>query len=325
MSNFEASDTPASAGLTAGQMMRAAREAKGLHLAVLSVHLKVSVRQLEALEADEHQRFKGVAFERALAQSVCRHLGIDPAPVLAALPHAAAMPAIEPVGLQTRRPAVRATPRAASAGKGVSRQVLVLALLMVLGAAALIWWPAPLREATPVSEELQDPAQAAVPMGQASNPIEQTAPAEPPASSPATEASVPKPAPATAALPAPAASVPQAAASLASPRAPAPAAAPAVVASAPVAAASSPSMATAGASALSIRLVADAWVEVRDSQGRMALRRIVKAGEALDLSPSAPLFVYVGKADSAELRWQGQAVDLAPHTRNNEARLQLKP
>ena len=328
MSTFEASDTPAPAGPTAGQMLRAAREAKGLHLAVLSVHLKVSVRQLEALEADEHQRFKGVAFERALAQSVCRHLGIDPAPVLAALPHAAPVQAIEPVGLETRRQAVRAAPRNGS-GKGVSRQVLVLALLMVLGAAALIWWPSPERQTPQASEEAQDPAQAAVPMGQASDPMELATPSNPAEQAAASpEASQPKPL-ATPAVAVPAAPAPQPAASAVPARAPASVA---VVTATPVAAAAAPastpasqSVAAAGASALSIRLSADAWVEVRDSQGRMPVRRMVKAGEVLDLSPSAPLFVYVGKADSAQLRWQGQPVDLAPHTRNNEARLQLKP
>jgi len=318
----EASASCASGSPSAGQMLRAAREAKGLHLAVLSVHLKVSVRQLEALEAGEHQRFKGVAFERALAQSVCRHLGIDPAPVLAALPHATSMPAIAPVGLQNRRPAVRTAPRPSSAGKGVSRQVLVLALLMLLGAGALIWWPLPERQAHPVSEELQDPAQAAVPLGQASHPMEPSTPSETAASSPQAEGAASLPAPA---LPVAAASALQPAAVATPVRAAASAVAPVAAAVVPSSPAASQGAAASGVSTLSIRLRADAWVEVRDSQGRMPVKRMVKAGEVLDLSTSAPVFVYLGKADSTELRWQGQPVELQPYTRNNEARLQLKP
>ena len=54
-------------------------------------------------------------------------------------------------------------------------------------------------------------------------------------------------------------------------------------------------------------------------------KRVVKAGEVLQLDVSAPLFVYVGHADTTELRWRGQVVDLKPHTQNNEARLQIKP
>jgi cytoskeleton protein RodZ len=38
-----------------GGIMRSAREKAGLHLAVLSVNLKVSIKQLEALEADQFQ------------------------------------------------------------------------------------------------------------------------------------------------------------------------------------------------------------------------------------------------------------------------------
>ncbi|MEN9889658.1 MAG: hypothetical protein RL559_1695 [Pseudomonadota bacterium] len=316
MSTFDASDPSAAAGPTAGQMLRAAREAKGLHLAVLSVHLKVSVRQLEALEADDHAHFKGVAFERALAQSVCRQLGIDPVPVLAALPHAAPVRAIEPVGLHSRRPAVTSPPRNNS-GKGLSRQVLVLAVLMLLGAAALVWWPSSERKAEGVVEEMPDPAQAAVPMGQASDPMAMVEPAS--AASAAASTARDTAPPAVPAAPTPAAS---AGASVALPSAqPASSARPA----APVPSAAAAPAAADAAHSLTIRLRADAWIEVRDSQGQMPVKRTVKAGETLALSPSAPLFVYVGKADSAELRWQGQAVDLQPHARNNEARLQLKP
>jgi hypothetical protein len=71
---------------TAGQLLREARLKAGVHLAVLSVTLKVPVRQLEALEADQLDLAKGAVFLRGLASSVCRHLNTDPAPILALLP-----------------------------------------------------------------------------------------------------------------------------------------------------------------------------------------------------------------------------------------------
>lgn len=300
---------------SAGQMLRTAREAQGLHLAVLSVNLKVSVRQLEALEADQHDAFKGATFVRALAQSVCRQLKIDPAPVLVALPQAAAPKTLEPVSLASRQAAAHPSARSTSseAGKGLSRQVLLLAVMMLLGAAALIWWPNQSKEIS--TEEAQDPAQAAVPMGQASNPEEALVAASPesPASalafmpaSPAVSAQVP------AAAPVASASVP--------------AATPArVPASSPVLPVAASAVSGAEVSPLLLRLTADAWVEVRDNRGQMAVKRVVKAGETLKLDAVAPLFVYVGRSDSAELSWQGKPVDLKPHTQNNEARLQLKP
>ena len=57
---------------TAGQLLRQARQKTGMHLAVLSVTLKVPVRQLEALEADELDPGKGPVFYRGLASSMCR-------------------------------------------------------------------------------------------------------------------------------------------------------------------------------------------------------------------------------------------------------------
>ena len=69
-----------------GAIMRAAREKEGIHLAVLSVNLKVSIKQLEALEADHFLQLQEPVFARALAAKVCRFLKIDSEPVLALMP-----------------------------------------------------------------------------------------------------------------------------------------------------------------------------------------------------------------------------------------------
>lgn len=74
------------ATLTAGQMMRNARESAGLHVAALAVSMKIPVKKLEALEADRLDLLHDAVFVRALASSVCRSLKIDPAPVLNKLP-----------------------------------------------------------------------------------------------------------------------------------------------------------------------------------------------------------------------------------------------
>jgi len=59
---------------TAGQMMRAARERRGMHIAVLAAAIKVPQRKLEALEADRYEELPDITFARALAQAVCRAL-----------------------------------------------------------------------------------------------------------------------------------------------------------------------------------------------------------------------------------------------------------
>jgi cytoskeleton protein RodZ len=53
--------------LSAGALLRQARERSGLHIGALSVSLKVPVQRLEALEADRYDLLPGPVFIRALA------------------------------------------------------------------------------------------------------------------------------------------------------------------------------------------------------------------------------------------------------------------
>lgn len=314
----------ASATPTAGQMLRAAREARGLHLAVLSVNLKVSVRQLEALEADRHEALKGAAFVRALALSVCRQLKLDPGAVMAALPKGDAPKVLEPVAKVAAHSPVRSSSRQRS-NKGLSRQVLLLAVLMLAGVAALVWWPHIQWPETSRNDPVASNQPAPEVMGQAQNPEQTPAEAAPAGSVP--EAS-PASAPALAAASAPQtrpASEPVT--TSASPSASKPALTPLATASA-APAASTPSGAPVRSSVsapLVLRLKADAWVEIRDKFRGVALKRQVKAGEVLELDLQAPVFVYTSRADHTELQWQGKAVDVSGNTLNNELRIQIKP
>ena len=79
---------------TAGAMLKAARQRAGLHVAVLAATIKVAPAKLEALEQDRYDQLPNATFTRALAQSVCRSLKVDPRPVLALLPQVEA-PALE--------------------------------------------------------------------------------------------------------------------------------------------------------------------------------------------------------------------------------------
>ncbi|MFM7024485.1 MAG: helix-turn-helix domain-containing protein [Limnohabitans sp.] len=306
--SFEMQPEQAVRSPSAGQMLRAAREARGMHLAMLSVNLKVSVRQLEALEADQYDAFKGITFVRALAQSVCRHLKTDPAPVLQALPRGDAPQALQPVALEAHRTTV-VTDSQPGTGIAMSRQVLLLAVLMLAVAGALIWWPGSRPDALRMVEKIQDTTPVAVPMGQAASDAIEAVPAmAPPPPTPAATASVavlavsPKP---------------QAAASLPLPTVATPVVSPVPVASqGPVAPKETP---------LVIKVSADTWISVRDNHGQTAIRRQVRAGETVNLDLAAPLFVYAGRAEGVELSWRGKPVDLKPHTQNNEVRLQIKP
>jgi cytoskeleton protein RodZ len=73
-------DAPSPAPPRAGRrLLRAAREKQGLHIAALAAAIKVSPRKLDALENDRWHELPDATFVRALAQTVCRTLKIDPA------------------------------------------------------------------------------------------------------------------------------------------------------------------------------------------------------------------------------------------------------
>ena len=85
--NESSSATSGTAGhITAGGLLRQARQAQGLHIAALAAAIKVVPRKLELLESDQYAGLPDATFTRALAQAVCRHLKVDAAPVLALLP-----------------------------------------------------------------------------------------------------------------------------------------------------------------------------------------------------------------------------------------------
>ena len=95
---------------TAGGAAAPGARGQGLHIAALAAAIKVTPRKLEALETDRFDELPDATFTRALAQTVCRTLKIDAAPVLGA----AAAAARAPAGAGRRRPE-RAVPRPARA------------------------------------------------------------------------------------------------------------------------------------------------------------------------------------------------------------------
>ena len=126
---------------SAGSLLRRAREAEGLHIAALAVVLKVPVKKIEALEADRLHELPDIVFVRALASSVCRALKIASGPILALLP----------LSSQPKLKAVESGTQASYRVKGLrsehrvwdqlSRPYWVAIFLLVIGLAALIFWP----------------------------------------------------------------------------------------------------------------------------------------------------------------------------------------
>jgi cytoskeleton protein RodZ len=68
---------------------------------------------------------------------------------------------------------------------------------------------------------------------------------------------------------------------------------------------------------------ADAWVEVRDANGKVIFSRLNPAGSAQDVQGEAPLQVVIGNAPKVHLSVDGKAMELGARTSSNVARLSL--
>ena len=298
-----------SASKSAGEMLREARQAKGLHIAALAASIKVSQRKLELLEADKISELPDATFARALAQTVCRSLKIDPAPVLAALPQAPGY-RLEGVdeGINTPfrdRPG-RHEPTDFSA---IASPAVWAPALIVMAALAVYLLP---------SDWVAN-LQGAI-SGQRSAPPSELVPVSVPASAPVVPdvAVVVDPVPVDLAA---AASAPALAASDAEDPLIALDAGPTVLAVPPTSESSSPAPV---AGPLQVKAAQLSWVEVVDSRSQVLVSRMLQPGETVVLDGAMPFKLKLGNAAATEVAFRGQAVDLAASTRDNVARLELK-
>lgn len=285
-----------------GAMLRAAREAQGLHIAALAAAIKVSPRKLDALENDRWHELPDATFTRALAQTVCRSLKLDSRPILDQLPSAA------PVVLATNDAGLNEPFRDRPGREGPS---------IVAGAVRpMVWGAAVIILASVLVYVLPPNLWAWLPFGQSVAPkvakeVAAVAPYVPPAaatSEPTSSLTSTQPTPAPARPPSELAgetvfSVPAAQ-------------------SAPSAAA----LPVAGAASGLVQLrTSDAsWIDVRDGRGATLLSRTVLPGESVGLDGRLPIRLTIGNAAATQLGFRGQTVDLTSRTRDNVAHVELE-
>ncbi|MBC7994776.1 MAG: helix-turn-helix domain-containing protein [Rhizobacter sp.] len=286
---------PQQPAVTAGGLLRQARVAKGLHIAALATSIKVAPRKLELLESDRFDELPGATFTRALAQTVCRSLKIDAAPVLALLPLPVEQ-SLSHMSLGLNAP-FRDRPgrRVPSDLQFLKSPVLLGAVLLGLASVALyllpVGWIAELsQQPNVVSEPVPAPAMGSAPL------VTESASAPPFNASGVVEV----------------VGVVVAAS------------APAITASAPSAVASevvaSPARTTG---VLLLRTSAESWVEVIDGRGSPLLSRMLQPGETVGLDGASPLRVRIGNASATQVSFKGKPVILTP-TRDNVAKVELR-
>ena len=288
--------------VTAGKLIEEARKACGMHIAALAVALKVPVKKLEALEADDYATLPDIVFVRALASSVCRIIEIDPIPVLSLLPKSPS-PRLSgssdglnaPVKARFGK-SVGLSASSFSDPKATSFTFFFFVLILLVGALALYYYPQHKEQqsstlAAPVenvSRELAAAVNPKVPVESQPSPVA----ASMSSVQPVTDAPV---------LPVSSAQVP--------------------VIQTPASASSTPEKSSG---MLVLRARSESWVQVRDSAGAIALQKNIAAGESVTVGAPTPMTVVIGRADVTEVTIRGKPFDLVPVTRENVARFEVK-
>lgn len=286
----------------AGALIRTARESQGLHIAMLAASLKIPVKKLEALEADQYDLLPDTVFLRALASSVCRALKMDVAPVLAALPRNE-LPRIktDESGLNTVFNDA-ASKSANSLFTQITRPFGIAMIVIAIGIIiAVLGQP---KSFTPkVGTVNTDQTESTTPIfpSQASA-IERKQLKDPDvlmdAVTPDAAASMPL--------------IGQMQNVLAGSDAPA------KTVSMPVeVAANNPNV-------LHLQGHGSSWVEVIDAQGVVLLRKTLNTNEKISVSGKLPLSVVLGRSDLVVVTVRGQLFDTAQVAKNNVARFEVK-
>ncbi len=282
-----------------GRRLAEERRRQGLSVVDVGRQLKLTPRQVEALEADQYDRLPGNTFVRGFMRNYAKALHLDPEPLLAELE--GRLPEERPSAIL---PPIDNVPFA-SGKEGTWHRYLLLAALVLLVIPWLLYEtyrkqpvaPSPTPEAAlPVT-----PPTAARSQGFAGTSSSASAgnasalPSNPVVSSPG--------------IAAPAGAVTEGQAAAAEGQAPAP-------------------LETASSAATSgiVRLVfkKEAWVEIRDRNGQVLLSQINPAGTERQVQGTPPLSLVVGNATQVAVEYNGKPVDLAPHTRAEVARLVLE-
>lgn len=304
---------PSSPQLSAGQLLRRAREQQQLSIEQVAARLNLRPSLITDIEADNYDHLQIVAYRRGYLRAYARLLKLPEAEITAAHDRDnATVPSKEP-----HRPApLRPIKRPSRFGRVLFR-IVTLAIIIALAIMTLNWWRTHQDvDDKRVSTTSSDSGSALIPP----QPI-----------SPA--ATDPQPAPAA---PAPAISAQEDSlqmpvsqgingAQLTENSAAAMAQNNTLTQEASSAAGSTNATAPAPAAApLALSCRQDCWIQIRDAAGTSLQSGLLKAGAPHEFNGKAPYRIVIGNVAAATLSYQGQPVDLKQYARGgNVARFNL--
>ncbi|MDP9520698.1 RodZ domain-containing protein [Pseudomonas putida] len=324
-------------GQNPGELLRLAREKRDWSQAEVARKLNLTVSSLNHVETGAFDKLPGHTFARGYIRAYAKLMDLDQATLVEAFDRY--------TGTHAKGSDVHSLGRIEEPVRlshNILRGVSLLLLVVVVG-GGFVWWQdqGSLRgkdlakialehvevesaDGTTQIHPLDEPEDQAVTAGQqpesAPLALEQGTTEQPAAAAEQAPAS-----PASTAAAAPAQQVPaQPAASVApAPVAPAAPAAAAPVAPAAAVAAAEPAAVPAGSAKIAIQFTADCWTQVSDGNGKVLFSAVKRKGDNLELTGKPPFAVRLGFARGAQVSYNGQAVDVAPFTSGETARLKL--
>lgn len=291
--------------VSVGLVLRQARESRQMSVADVAQLLKISYRQVDALESDNWDALPGQTFVLGFIRNYARLLHLDATPLLQQI-KAAQTPDNPNIVLPEASAASLPQP-----GQGKRRDLAAVAgaaLMVGVAVAAYFLVPADFWQSAPEPEPVAETAAEAEP--------EQAFPPAAPAEGNSSEAA------ATGVLEqAPAAVVPPAAAAAPVPVA---AAAPAAVTAPVTVSPPAPSGAVAaGQARFKFRFEQPSWVEVKDKSGQIVFSQLNPAGSEREVEGVPPFSLVVGNASHVKLTYKGRDVPLEPRSKDDVARVSL--
>ena len=268
-----------------GALLRNAREAAGVSIEALASAMKVSVKKIEGMEADNYTALPDVVFARALAASICRVFGIDTAPVLALMPKAGAH-SLSSAGANINASFKGSSerPRRNSFVTNATRPLGVAVVVLLLGAAVFVFLP--YRNDAPESSDSGAGMVTYEPGAIQDMPLEMALPAEE-ATAEAQKAAV---------------------------------AEQALIDKEQVK--SSAVVSSDGVVEFTAR--GPSWIQVRDASKKVVFERTLAKGEVASASGAPPLKVVVGRAEQVDVKVRGAEFDLAGVAQSGVARFEVE-
>lgn len=297
---------------TVGELLRAARLDRGLDIEDVARQLRLSVKQITALEEDDYGKFPSATFLRGFIRNYAKLLQVDAMPLLQLLQQSLPSPSAPTISYQ-----IEGIPFPSNHKQG--KRGLIVAVVIILALLLLIFEIYNGNE----SNKEREPAVK----------METETEAEQAAAQPESELPPAFPAkdtadPVSSADLAPSAEDARIVQS--KPETPLPVPSPARQVTAAVGSPESENAAIPepadGRDTLHLVFGGESWVEIKDSRGKLLLSRINPRGTEQVLHGKAPFSLAIGNAAQVKLVYNDKPVDLAPYVNayGGTARLSLK-